>query len=81
MRLTRRRLAQLAAFGAHTAFLGKSQVSGPQHDSQAANQDGKFEDCARFANWPGDRIAAIVENVRTLEKVADIRTVTGLLSS
>ncbi len=38
----------------------------------------KFADCARFASWPNDKIAAIVENVRTLEEVPDVRTVTRL---
>jgi 2-methylcitrate dehydratase PrpD len=40
----------------------------------------KFEDCARFASWPNDKIVALVENVRTLEEVPDVRTVTRLFS-
>ena len=48
MRLTRRRLAQLAAFGANAAFLGKNQVSGLQQNSQSANQDGLTRRAAEF---------------------------------
>jgi 2-methylcitrate dehydratase PrpD len=40
----------------------------------------KFEDCARFANWPREKITALVESVQRLEEVADIRTVTGFCS-
>lgn len=38
----------------------------------------KFEDCARFAGWPHDRTAAIVQNVRTLERLPDVRTLSKL---
>jgi 2-methylcitrate dehydratase PrpD len=41
----------------------------------------KFEDCARFAAWPNDKIAVIVESVRTLEEIKDVRTLAKLCSS
>jgi 2-methylcitrate dehydratase PrpD len=41
----------------------------------------KFEDCAKFAAWPNGKIAAIVESVRTLEDIKDVRTLAKLCSS
>ena len=41
----------------------------------------KFEDfCARFATWPNDKMAAIVESVRTLEEIKDVRSLAKLCS-
>ena len=38
----------------------------------------KFEDCCRFAKWPEAKSKAIVEAVRKLEELADVRTLTAL---
>jgi len=38
----------------------------------------KFEDCARFAKWPASKTGAIIEGVRTLEEMPDIRKLTAL---
>ena len=41
----------------------------------------KFEDCARFAKWPAAKATAIVQNMRKIEEVPDVRTITALLSA
>jgi len=41
----------------------------------------KFHGCADFAQWPADRARKIVELVRGLEAVEDMRTLTVLLQS
>jgi len=38
----------------------------------------KFLDCASYANWPQATAKAIVDDVRHLEELADIRTLTAL---
>jgi hypothetical protein len=38
----------------------------------------KFLDCAAYAKWPEAKARAIVEQVRHLEDVADVRTITAL---
>ena len=40
----------------------------------------KFLDCAAYAKWPEAKARAIVERVRQLEKIADVRMLTGLCS-
>jgi 2-methylcitrate dehydratase PrpD len=40
----------------------------------------KFHDCASFAKWPRVKAKQVVDMVRGLEKVADIRTLTALLA-
>ncbi|MEQ1884993.1 MAG: MmgE/PrpD family protein [Bryobacteraceae bacterium] len=41
----------------------------------------KFEDGARFANWPTAKAAKIIETVRKFEEIKDIRTLTALLQA
>lgn len=41
----------------------------------------KFDDGARFANWPAAKTAKIIESVRKFEQIGDIRTLTALLSA
>jgi hypothetical protein len=41
----------------------------------------KFLDCAAFAKWPLQRAKKIVEVVRTLETLDNVRTLTALLSA
>jgi 2-methylcitrate dehydratase PrpD len=40
----------------------------------------KFEDCARFVNWPAAKTKSIVAVVAELEEVRDIRKLTELCS-
>jgi hypothetical protein len=40
----------------------------------------KFQGCAAFAEWPSSKAAQVIEMVRKLESVADVRTLTALLS-
>ena len=39
----------------------------------------KFLDCAAFAKWPAAKAKAVVEMVRKLEDVPDVRKLTALL--
>jgi 2-methylcitrate dehydratase PrpD len=39
----------------------------------------KFLDCAAFAKWPAAKAKAVVEMVRKLEDVPDVRRLTALL--
>jgi 2-methylcitrate dehydratase PrpD len=41
----------------------------------------KFRDCARFARWPAERTEKIISLVLELEKLNDIRALTGLLQA
>ena len=38
----------------------------------------KFEDCAAFAKWPRTKAKAIVDAVRKLESLPDVRALTAL---
>ena len=40
----------------------------------------KFEECADYANWPGDKAARIVTLVREFETLPDVRGLTAALS-
>jgi 2-methylcitrate dehydratase PrpD len=39
---------------------------------------GKFEDCAAFARWPARKAKAVVDAVRRIEAMPDIRELTAL---
>ena len=41
----------------------------------------KFQASARFARWPEAKADALVEGVRRLEEIPDVRTITALLSA
>lgn len=41
----------------------------------------KFEDCAAFAKWPAAKSKSIIEMVRKLEELDDLRRLTALLAS
>jgi hypothetical protein len=41
----------------------------------------KFQDNAEFAKWPAAKAGAVVESVRKLEEIPDVRTITALLSA
>jgi hypothetical protein len=40
----------------------------------------KFRGCAEYAHWPNEKSEKIIEAVRTLESIADIRQLSPLLS-
>jgi len=41
----------------------------------------KFEDGARFANWPAAKARRLIESVRRLEEIPDVRSLAALLSA
>ena len=41
----------------------------------------KFRDCAAFARWSGEKSRAIIDAVRKLEELADIRKLTALCAA
>jgi 2-methylcitrate dehydratase PrpD len=53
----------------------------PANPMSYAEVTAKFEDCCRFAKWPEAKSKAIVEAVRKLEVLADVRTLTALCRS
>jgi 2-methylcitrate dehydratase PrpD len=50
----------------------------PAKPMSYAEVAAKFEDCCRFAKWPEAKSQAIIEAVRKLEELADVRTLTAL---
>jgi len=60
------------------ADFGKGSPADPMsYDDVAA----KFLDCASFAKWPADRARAIVDAVRRIEAMPDVRALTALCSA
>jgi 2-methylcitrate dehydratase PrpD len=57
------------------ADFGKGSPSNPMSYDEVA---AKFLDCAAFAKWPGDKAKTIVEVVRRLESVPDVRSLAAL---
>ena len=39
----------------------------------------KFRGCAAFAEWPSAKANQVIEMVRKLEDISDVRTLTALL--
>ena len=60
------------------ADFGKGSPANPMSDDELAD---KFRECAKFAGWPGDRGDRVVDLVRSLERLADVRELTALLTS
>lgn len=60
------------------ADYAKGSPSDPMSFEEVA---AKFQDCARFAHWPTAKADALVERVRKLEDVPDVRTITALASA
>jgi 2-methylcitrate dehydratase PrpD len=60
------------------ADFGKGSPTDPMSYEEVAE---KFHGCAAFAEWPTAKAKQVVEMVRKLEDVADIRTLTALCSS
>jgi 2-methylcitrate dehydratase PrpD len=59
------------------ADFGKGSPAQPMSYDEVA---GKFRECAEFAGWPGDRGDRVVDLVRELENLADVRELTALLA-
>ena len=52
----------------------------PASPMSYAEVAAKFEDCAGFAKWPREKTKAIIETVRNLEELPNVRTLTALCS-
>jgi 2-methylcitrate dehydratase PrpD len=59
------------------ADFGKGSPTNPMSYDEVAE---KLQGCAAFAEWPATKARQIIDLVRRLEDVSDIRTLTGLLS-
>ena len=59
------------------ADFGKGSPTNPMSYDEVAE---KFRGCAAFAEWPVSKANQVIEMVRKLEDVSDIRTLTALLS-
>jgi 2-methylcitrate dehydratase PrpD len=59
------------------ADFGKGSPANPMSYEEVAD---KFRECAAFSRWPSDKAERVVEMVRSLENLADVRELTGLLS-
>ena len=57
------------------ADFGKGSPANPMSYVEAAR---KFEDCAAFAKWPASKAKAMVDAVRRIESMKDIRELTAL---
>jgi 2-methylcitrate dehydratase PrpD len=57
------------------ADFGKGSPSNPMSYDEVAE---KFQGCADYAEWPKDRATKIIEMVRSLEAVTDMRSLTQL---
>jgi 2-methylcitrate dehydratase PrpD len=59
------------------ADFGKGSPANPMSYDEVA---GKFERCAAFARWPAPRVRSVIEKVRTLDDLQDVRALTALLA-
>lgn len=59
------------------ADFGKGSPANPLSYEEVAD---KFRECASFGRWPSAKAEQVVEVVRDLEKLADVRELVGLLS-
>ena len=60
------------------ADFGKGSPVNPMSYDEVAE---KFLGCAAFAEWPTSKAKQVIDLVRRLEDVADVRTLTALCSS
>jgi 2-methylcitrate dehydratase PrpD len=58
------------------ADFGKGSPSDPMSYDEVAE---KFRGCAAFAEWPSSKANQVIDMVRKLEDVSDVRTLTALL--
>jgi 2-methylcitrate dehydratase PrpD len=59
------------------ADFGKGSPSNPMSYDEVAE---KFRGCATFAEWPSAKANEVIELVRKLEDLPDVRTLTALCS-
>lgn len=60
------------------ADFGKGSPANPMTFDEAAD---KFRGCADFAGWPKDKYEQVVDKVRHLESIKDVREITSLLTA
>ena len=60
------------------ADFGKGSPADPMRFDEVA---AKFLDCASFAKWPADRARAIVDAVRRIDAMPDVRALTALCAA
>ena len=58
------------------ADFGKGSPTNPMSYDEVAE---KFQGCAAFAEWPSAKANQVIDMVRKLEDVSDVRTLTALL--
>lgn len=56
-------------------------LGSPQHPMSYEQVADKFRGCAEYAHWPKEKTEKIIQMVRTLESIGDIRQLTSLLSA
>ena len=56
---------------------GKGTPANPMSYEEVAD---KFRECTQFANWPDDKSEAIIEMVRNLQELGNVRELTTLLA-
>ena len=59
------------------ADFGKGSPATPMSYEEVAD---KFRECAAFSRWPSAKAERVIETVRRLEELTDVRELTGLLS-
>ncbi len=59
------------------ADFGKGSPANPMSYEEVAN---KFRECAAFARWPSEKAEQVIDMVRRLEALRDVRELTALLS-
>ena len=59
------------------ADFGKGDPTNPMTFDEVAE---KFQGCAAYAEWPSAKATQVIDLVRKLEEVKDVRTITALLS-
>ena len=59
------------------ADFGKGSPANPMSYEEASD---KFRECAAFSRWPRDKAERVIELVRGLERLRDVRELTALLS-
>ena len=40
----------------------------------------KFRGCAEFSNWPSEKTEAVIESVKSLERLSDVSSLTPKLT-
>ena len=69
-------LADGRKISGHADF-GKGSPANPMSYEEVAD---KFRECAAFSRWPSEKAERVIDTVRGLEELADVRALTALLS-